>query len=243
MSNQIKAYAVTESFEDTGGIVFARHAVTARRVGACEYADSDFSNVSCRRAPWADHCADTGIVPASLMVECGWHFECFGCGRRIDSDLPDAWENESYDAPARELVLARRRYRKWKPSHVIGTQHSAVFCDQQCKDDHDADEAERKRRQDHAIGVFKRKVLKRFPGVQFCDDGWSKPHAYATKENGRWRVKQVAVSFEFPGMKHGPANYRWDAPSTYRKAEKAHFTCCTGDREAFESWATMVSQA
>jgi len=225
------AYAVTENYENTGGIIFAKYAVVARREGASIWSDGDFGGVSCRRAKWADQCADTGIVPLWLMICHGWHFECMGCGRRIDEDLPSLWEGECrQDDPPREQVIARRRYRKWEVTDVIGTQHGACFCDQRCADEHEAHEAERKRRQDHAIAVFKAKVLERFPGIEFADNpAHLRPHAFATKSKGRWRVEQVSVDFTFPGMVHGPATYRWDARSYGRrrdqgaKPEKAHF--------------------
>lgn len=47
----LKAYSVTEEYENTGGIIFAEHNIVARRIGASEYADGDFHAVTCRRAP------------------------------------------------------------------------------------------------------------------------------------------------------------------------------------------------
>ena len=51
---KMKAYAVTEEDENTGGIIYAEHNIVARRLGANEYADGEIAYVSCRRAPWAD---------------------------------------------------------------------------------------------------------------------------------------------------------------------------------------------
>lgn len=236
MSDQ-KAFSVTEDFESTGSIIFAKHAVSARRIGANQHADGDFTAVSCRRAKWADCFAETGRIPAAVMVEHGWHFDCCGCGVRIDYDLSHWQDRVHRDDTIRGMLAQARRYRRWTPADIIGYQNTAVFCDQLCKDTHDAFEAERNRRQNHAIEVFKARVLKRFPGVEFRD----RPHAYATMDKGRWRLRQVAVAFDFPGMEHGPAHYRWDAESTYRKAEKPHFTCCNGDREAFEAFAKVTA--
>lgn len=240
----MKAFAVTENFESTGAIIFAKHAVVARRLGANEYADGEFSSVRCRRAPWADHCAETGIVPAALAVEHGWHFECMGCGQRIDEDLREHRLDAAYDRPFREKLTIARRWRKWAPSKVVGSQHSAVFCDQQCKDELEAHKAERERRQDRAIAVFRAKVLKRFPAAEFVESEWDRPHAYAVKRNGRWKIEQVIIPFNFPGMKYGPAQYRWDAHTRLRgQREKPRFTCCGGDKEAFEAWASGESLA
>lgn len=239
--DRVLAYAVLEEYENTGSIIFATSAVAARRIGANEHADGDFSAVSCRRAKWADDYAGKPL-PISLMVEHGWHFECMGCGRRIDEDMRDWMMHVREGHTFRDKLAIARRYRKWTPAQIIGSQHSWAFCTAACRDEHEAHEAERKRRQQHAIEVFKRRVLKRFPDAKLIDDpARMRPHVYANMENGRWRVRQVAVEFEFPGMKIGPAAYRWDNHSSYRKPEKPHFTCCNGDREAFEAWARKAT--
>lgn len=234
---EMRAFAVLEEYESTGSIIYATSAVAARRMGANEHADGDFSAVSCRRAKWADAYVGKPL-PISLMVENGWHFKCMGCGRQIDEGMCDWMEHVREGHTFRDMLAIARQYRHWTPNQIIGSQHSSVFCTQACHDEHEAHEAERKRRQLHAIEVFKRRVLKRFPDAKLIDDhGRMLPHAYATMENGRWRLRQVAVEFEFPGMKIGPAAYRWDNTSSYRKPEKPHFTCCNGDREAFEAYA------
>lgn len=235
-----KAYAVNETYEETGGIVFAKHAIVARRIGAGQYADGEFSGVRCRRAPWADHCAETGIVPVSLMVDHGWHFECTGCGRRIDTDMAWIYEDGGEDP---ETTDEASRYKGWTPDAIIGTQDSMVFCDQRCHDEHQAYEAERTRVQNRWIERFKKIVLRRFPDAQLVNDperyrGYH--HAFACKRNGRWHIDQVIVAFEYPGMKYGAAHleYRWQDQNWLRKrAEKPHFTCCGGDKDAFEAWA------
>lgn len=220
-SPRLRAFAVLEEDEGTGGIIFARHAITARRLGANEYACGEFGYVRCNRAPWADEYTD-GCVPVSLMVENGWHFECTGCGIRIDSDLP--FEHE-------------------KPtSGIIGHQHSAVFCDAACERAHRAERAEAERRQGRAIARFKRIVQRRFPGVEFLtnDDQYIfREHAYVCREAGRWRMQQVSVSFAFPGMNYGPASLRYDRG--YGKPQKPYYTCANGDREAFQRFVQAHS--
>lgn len=249
---KILAFAVTENSECTGAIIFSKHAVTARRLGANEYADGEFSGVTCKRAPWADHCAESGIVPAWLCIAHGWNFECSGCGVRIDADLLDRWREDAREGDSLGVMLAAaRRRRRWKPEHVIGTQHSVVFCDQRCQDEHRAHEAERKRVQDRWIERFKKIIAQRFPDAEFIDEPEryrSHHHAYATKKDGRWHIDQVAVAFTFPGMKYGPARLEY----SYRGAnyslrshrpDKPHFTCCGGDKTAFEAWASKGASA
>ena len=223
-----KAYAIHEEYENTGGIVFAHHAVVARRIGAGEYADGEFDQVSCRRASWADCYADTGKVPVAAMVDNGWYFDCFGCGRRIDLDL--------YDEPG---------YESWSPHDIIGYQHTAAFCRQGCKDDHEAHEAERKRRQQRVIERFGRIVLRKFPDAILTDgEGYrAKARAYANHTKGRWIIEQVRVPFTYPGMQYGPGSLDYDRyPHNRTVKAKPHFTCAGGDVAAFEAWAAAHSR-
>lgn len=214
------AYAVTENNEGTGGIVFARHAVVARREGADQYGDGEFDYVSCRRAPWADHCAADHIVPVSLMVEHGWHFECGGCGCRIDSDI--FWDRD---------VL---------PEDIIGTQHSTAYCTPLCEARHNLERAEAKHVETRWIRRFKKIVKRRFPEAEIIenDDRFCRPHAYSAFRHGKRRVEQVIVSFRVPGLTVGPANLRID--TTGSKRGKPHWTCCNGDRDAFEAYAAAT---
>lgn len=240
---EIKAYSVQETCEGTGGIVFAKYNVVARRIGASMYGDGDFHSVTCNRAAWADEFAERGSVPASAAIWAGWWFECTGCGRRISEDLPSAWENDvGRDEPLRGQQLL---YARWEPEHVIGDMDTAIFCRKSCNDAHVAHEAERKRRQDRAVEAFKRRILKRFPDATFPDAGDDEQspyrrnhHAYATMEKGRWRVRQIHVAFIFPGMKIAPASLDYNPQSwNSREQRKPSLHCCHGDREAFEAWA------
>lgn len=245
------AYSVTEPNENTGGIVFATSAVAARRIGADQYCDGEFAYAQCRRAPFADRFADTGIVPAAALIDAGWHFECIGCGVRIDTDLSERWKDDAGPTDSfHDLLIAGRRYRGWTPSDVLGHQHGAVFCDAACEQAHLAHEAERKRCQDRAIAAFKRIVAKRFPDATFPDDGatddtakprWQRHHhAYAEIHKGRWRLRQIIVAFSFPGMIHGHAQLTYDLHSRRSRAErKPIFLCCAGDKEVFEAWAAL----
>lgn len=215
----LKAYSVLEKDEFTGDIYFASKAIYAAKWGANEYSDGELGGVQCRRAAWADAYFETG-VPARVAVNHGWRFECYGCGVTVDSDL----ECEH------RLPLAG----------ICGKVSGAVYCSARCKWKKKRDDARRKEAEQAAIDDFKEIVLARFPDADFADDEdkFRSHHAYVTRSprSGFWHRRQVAVSFRFPGMKIGPANFRMGehhkiGPPT------AGYTCCNGDREAFEAYA------
>ena len=236
------AFAVTEIDDHTGGIVWARTKKAARIKGAARWGHDDPAYVTCRREPWADRFHGKPL-PAWVMAAQGWNFECVGCGHRIDDDLPNWQDRCGADDTFADMLREARRYRGWTPADVVGHQHSAIFCNQQCKDADDAYRAACKRKEAHAIRVFQAMVLKRFPGVTLVTDrDRLRPHAYATSRKRGIVVQQVSVEFEFPGMRYGPASLRWDSPfsSSYRKAEKPFYSCCNGDVEAFEAFAAAM---
>lgn len=210
---QLKAFAVTEEDEGAGGIIYAKHNIVARRVGANEYAGGEIAYVSCRRAPWADKYAETAL-PVSVMIENGWHFECAGCGRKIDSDF--LWETDRL------------------PEDVIGHQHSAAYCDAVCEA-HDAlDKAQRKKLETRWLRRFTKIVKRRFPDLHPY-------HAYAyasRRPDGQLSLRQVAVEFDFPGREHSMARLQWRKKDSWEKTQKKpHYTCSAGDKEAFETYA------
>jgi hypothetical protein len=218
----LKAYAVLEKDEFTGDIYFAKHSITAAKAGANEYGDGELSYVQCRRAPWADVFVGKG-VPAKVAVDHGWRFECYGCGITIDSDL---------------------EYEHRLPvSGVVGSMHGSVYCCARCKWRRAKSDARREREEATAIEDFKAIVRTRFPDVEFADEEskFRGHHAYVTRSDrsGFWHRRQVIVAFRFPGMKIGPAQYRledyhWVGPPI------AGYTCCNGDREAFEAYAALT---
>lgn len=220
----MRAFAVTENDENTGAIYFAKHDIVAKKAGANEYASGDITYVSCRRAPWADAYAGRPI-PAKVMIAHGWHFECSECGQRVDEDYLD--ENR--------LPI----------DGVIGTQHSHVFCSSQCARRWHSIKRRRAAEEQRAIEAFKTIVRKRFPDADFCDDEQSQfkgHHAYVVPARGGWHWQQVIVSFRFPGMKIGPAHFRTDWKDFRGIGPQfAGYTCCNGDREAFEAWAKRLA--
>lgn len=222
----IRAYAVLEDFENTGGIIFAERAVVARRLGANEYADGEFSAVTCRRAPWADGYVGR-CVPARLMIANGWHFECSECGERIDGDYLED----------RRLTLAG----------VIGSQNSHVFCGSRCARRWHSIQRRRKAEETRAIEAMKDIVRRRFPDADFCDEPdngryLERCHAYVVPGSGGWHWRQVTVAFRFPGMQFGPAVYRIEE-CRRTGPPRARYTCCNGDRAAFEAYAQATGRA
>lgn len=215
----LKAFAVIEDYENTGGIVFAERAIVARRRGADRYNDGEFHGVSCRRAPWADAFAGQAI-PVKVMISHGWHFECAGCGATID----EGW---LYDE---DLPL----------DGVIGVEHSEVYCSEICEAREKLRRAVKRDHERRVIEALRAFVLKRFPGVTFRSDGNCASHAYAAEERGAWHVRQAVVSFDFPGMRIGAATCRIERGQHNDRLIgpiRPEFSCCFGDKEAFEAWA------
>lgn len=211
------AYAVLENAENTGGIVFARHAVTARRIGAGQYADGEFGYVSCRRAKWADEYADTGVVPASVMVWHDWNFECSYCGKRIENG--DGF----------------RAHKKWTPDFVIGNGNGGmVFCDRACCTASKHERDFNKRLKARTVAHYAKRLEKRLPGITVIPIGTSYTGSHVYINAGR--IRQFMINFDFPGQQIGSASYRWNGPGK----GKPHITCCNGDKEAFEAFAAAT---
>lgn len=220
VAKPLLAYAVLETDENTGGIVFARHAITARRIGADQYADGEFSYVSCRRAKWADRYGDTGIVPASVMVWHGWHFECSYCGSKIDGG-DDFWP-----------------HKKWTPDFVIGNGNGGmVFCDRSCCTAHQRQQDFAERLKVRTVAHYAKRLEKRLPGITVLpiDKAYTGSHVYID----RGRIRQFVISFDWPGQQISSASFRWDGPGK----GKPHITCCNGDRKAFETFAADSQKA
>jgi hypothetical protein len=203
-----RAYCVTDGGDKTE-VIFATNSAAARRKGANEM-DIEFESVGhCRRAPEFDSFADRGFVPAEELIAAGWWFECLGCSRVVSRD----WEDEL---------------------NPIYEDHG-VWCTPECKAADAQDRRIRKAMESAAIADFQRRVLKRFPGVEF--EG--QQHAYAAQRNGRYALEQVIVSFRFSGQKIAPVSYRYDNCGSWSGygPPDPHYECCVGDREAFEAFA------
>jgi len=77
----MKAFQVDDSIDESSVVVFARHAVVARREGANKLND-EFEYVTCRRAPGFDKYAP-GPVPLKAKLDNGWWTSCLNCGAEL----------------------------------------------------------------------------------------------------------------------------------------------------------------
>lgn len=224
----LRAYSVLEKGENTGGIVFARSDIEARKRGSCEWSDGDIASVECRRAHWADAYATVGVIEASAAVEQGWHFECNGCGMSIDTY---SLEEEDKDVQG-----------------VVGTMDSWIFCCAECKDQSDKIEAQKKAVGASFLDELRRVITRRFGDVEICgtyDDAFF-PHVYVIEQDGAFSIGQANVHFTFPGQKIAPATLRYEWPYSFRWDAIGpllpYFTCCNGDVEAFQAFADATKR-
>lgn len=137
MSNDLKAYVVTEIAEDHGGVVFARFHAEARRKGANEFGDGDWDSVECRRAPEFDQYAPGPISPL-VLIEKGWWFECTDCSRTVNMDSifdlklrPVVTQNHIYCSPWCRLDFVERKGRRVAKEKLGATMAALVlpsFC-------------------------------------------------------------------------------------------------------------------
>lgn len=148
----VKAYTVATDDPEESTIQFATTNVAARRQGA-DAIGSEFSWVSCKRAPWADQYADS-FIPAQAYIENGWWVNCTNCSRMVsdehhaldsDGDETDELLTPVFDGPR-------------------------VFCDASCKAAHEKEVADR----DAALEAFKKRVAEARPDLTFKDftGGW-----------------------------------------------------------------------
>ena len=176
------AYAVQEEDEGTGGIVFARSGIAARRDGANEHAGGDFLAVTCRRAPWADQYAP-GPVPLTALVDHGWWHECGGCGCTIR----DGHEDEH-----------RTRF---DPVQV----GQSLFCTPRCRRQYLVNRTSRKIKEMREIARMRAALWKVAPGVTLLggDRCFIAP-------NGK--PGQCSINFAFPGIRHDRGRFAYDKP-------------------------------
>ena len=129
----LKAYVVTEEWgEGHAAVVFAAKSVVARREGANEL-NSEFGDVSCKRAPWADDLAPGPVSPKDCIELGGFWYECAcGCGRKIDNE----GGQHSYDLDGDDGEL--------NPMDPVYVGTGEVFWNQACKDNDDREAQERK---------------------------------------------------------------------------------------------------
>ena len=186
MAAKIKAYAVQEQDEQTGGIVFARGPAHARLLGSSIFGSGEKDWGEATRAPWADEFRHTD-VPASAMFEAGWYFECSGCGQRIA-------EGEE-DDDGHEI-----------PFNIIGNQHCA-YCTPECANKSHLRKLAVQQLEAEVLAHYSELLLANYPGVWL----WGKSHVYVP--HGKQSAQQVRISFRFPGCSIGDAHWGFDKES------------------------------
>jgi hypothetical protein len=214
-----KAYICMETYNCTGGVVFAKTNLEARKIAANEWNDGELGGLSVRRATDLDEYAETNRVPAwKLIVNHGWSWEdgCSYCGQSLNyDDLQDAGKD---------------------PCDVVGFDGFHVYCNEDCKERQD----EINEGKDRAGDAFLSQILKRIKS-RFGDVDIVKTHHFTTYREGYFTTEQAIVDFDFPGRKYGYASLRY-SNDTYKPCEKLmpctlHVLCSNGDIEAFEAFS------
>lgn len=220
------AFAITNTDGD-GAILFAANEAAARKRAnrdmVLDVLDADDIKVS--RAPYADAYANSGVVPASVMIEHGWRLECAACGKTFDSDR------------LHELGLPI--------SGVEGQQHGAVYCSAAAKGRHLVQTARIARERHRFVAGLTEALLRTHPAARVLD-GPGTSHAYVTIEGDVAVLQEGSISFTFPGMAHGPAHFvmrRGLAPHQRIGPIAPRVECAFGDVEAFRAWARGEARA
>ena len=179
------AYAVTDTEEGEGGLIFAFSSEEALEIGSRRYGDGDPEYFSARREPRADHLVSRAKITASFLVELGWHFECGYCSERITED-------NLYD---RDLTT----------DDVQGTQDSAVYCSPVCEASWKLEHAKDKAIENRWVRKLRLYILKKYPEADLpSKDTKLRQGAYIARRDGRPRLEEVFVEFKLPCSKHGP---------------------------------------
>lgn len=127
----MKAYLVDCDQENGAQLYFAETANQAKSHAANEEGIDYIEVTSCRRKPEYDQYAP-GPVPAKVLIEDGWWFECYGCSRHVSND-----GGYDYDEV---MELGGPVYRG-----------NAVWCSTACQTRYDERRAEEKRQEQIAI--------------------------------------------------------------------------------------------
>jgi len=214
----LQAYAVTEHCENTGGIVFANSDIEARKRGASEYADGEITEVSCKRAPWADQYAAAGRVPVLVMIEYGWWWTCNGCERTVTSDFED-YDDDDVVIDLHPVEDAR-----------------GFWCTPECRDRDLRERAERKIFNAMILDHLRMLLAKRLPGAIAVEN---EGHVYAVLNDGLWTAQQARIDFRFPGCVIAPASFRLGCNPNTNEIEAL---VCAGDLEAYKAWRATATQ-
>lgn len=221
----MQAYSYQETDEWTGGIIFAKSPIDARR-NAANYLNRDgIGGLKINRRKDLDRYEETG-VPARVLVAEGWNFECNGCGMRVDEDN------------LLDIGLSHK--------HVVGNESGWVFCCHSCRADYLSEKAARDAYGEAFLDMLREMVCTRFPSVQHNFDKFQS-HVYCQSDADQISVVQALVKFDFPGREYAPATleYRHEGihGPTLIGPVKPQFYCSNGDQEAFEAMATQSRRA
>jgi len=237
--SELKAYACTEPEEHTGGVIFAKSNIEARKWAAREWNDGELAGMSVKRAPWADKYGSDNNVPISVMVDNGWHFECAWSGLRIDSDLynePQAVKNEETG--------------KWEDDNFligkepVGFQNDLLFACQEYRDLYKKEQQRRKEYEEEMKSLYRGYVLSKLPEAVLVDskEFGKGEYIWAQFWEGIYYVTHATIPFEFPGMKH------WAAFKIEQKYGReigpfaAKFTCAQADYDEFVKWIEIQKE-
>jgi len=217
------AYSYNETDEWSGGIVFSRSSIEARRIGANLLDMDETAGLTVHRRQDLDQYADTG-VPARVLVEEGWYFECYGCGLRIN------------DSGMADMGLPM--------SGIVGKEHGAVYCSHACRMESRAEEAAADAFGKAFLDMLQDVVRRRFPGAEI-HFGDGRHHVYVP----RFRplvAQQAIVEFDWPGQEFGRAALVYHHAGKHGERltgpVKPEFSCCNGDHAAFEAFAASYQQ-
>ena len=208
------AFIVTEEYGNNAMVVFSNYAIAARRYAASELNGGEITGLSVRRAKDLDQFEGAGI-PASVLIERGWWFECSGCGLTINEENLDE--------------------RDLSTGGVIGFYHGAVYCCKACHDDHMARKARENEAGQAFLAMLRGLVTKRLGAVEFVT-GAFKEHIFAQESDGIVMIRDACVSFNFPGQTLAPASLHYQQGYDYGP-KRPEFRCCAGDKDAFEAFA------
>lgn len=238
----LKAYACLEPYENTGGIVFAKSNIEARRRSADEYHDGDIGGMSVKRAPWADKYGAAHKVPILDMTDHGWRFECQLTGVIIESDI---YENGTYryDETLKEDVFDSFLIGK----SPVGNQYGDCFACQEYADEYYEIKRQRKEFEKEQLDFYKEMLFSRFPDAILVNDEihGNKEHIYSiannviSKAGTPFIVQEFRIPFKFPSGNHlahfemRREYYGWESHGPI----KPFYTCAKADLEVFEKWS------
>lgn len=201
------AYAVQEEDEGTGGIVFARSGIAARRDGAAEFNGGEFGGLTCRRAPWADEFAP-GPVPLIVMARNGWWHECPGCGARVGQ----GYDNEKRD--------------RFDMVEVA----NGLYCRPTCRVRHLDREARNTIADAMEIHGLRHALWLHAPGVTLTEHSYVR-HTVDFAKGEADGYAAAWVGFTFPGAISNTGRFGYDKPG-----EKPHVTVLASDKAAWDVW-------